>query len=89
MKSVLKFPLNNGMNSLQIPGGLNGTTFGHQPGEPAPVQMWTITDSDQVVETVNIYLAVTGETLPEGVEYRMLGTVLLYGGAFVVHALLV
>lgn len=89
MRMVGKYPLNSGMNTLQIPGGLNGTTFGHQPGQPAVVQMWTLVDTAEPEETVHVYVAVTGEPLPENMNYTLLGTVLLNGGAFVVHALLV
>lgn len=90
MKAMLKFPLGMGMNEVVIPGGLlKGCTVGHQPGELGTLQLWTLADTDKPLNTSHIYLAVTGEELPKDVEFLNLGTVLLNGGGFVVHALLI
>lgn len=90
MKAMLKFPLNVGMNVLQIHGGIDVATASveSQTGQSALLQMWTLVDSSKELQGVHIYVAVTGEPLPENVHYINLGTVLMHGGGFVVHALL-
>lgn len=93
MKAMLKYSLDFGENILSIPGGLTrengGAQIAHQPGQMKPLQLWTLVDDSQPVVTEHIYVAVTGEALTEGHAYYNLGTVLLNGGGFVVHALYV
>jgi hypothetical protein len=91
MKAMLKYGLDTGMNVIHIPGGLSSQSGGphiaHQPGQTMPLQMWTLVDDTRPDVVEHIYVAVTGEALPEGPTYSLLGTVLIHGGAFVVHAL--
>lgn len=77
-----KFQLSTGENTLEIQGGLCGV---HLAGQAGTLCLWTTADLDQPVQTVKLYVAVTGETIP--VEWSSyLGTALLNGGAFVLHA---
>ena len=87
MKPVLKFPLNFGMNTLGILGGPSKPQIQHQPGQQSPLQLWQIvvTESREMVE-FKVFVAATGEPLPEG-QYEHLATVQLNGGGLVVHAL--
>lgn len=87
MRKVLKYKLELGMNVLQIPGGLCGHTVQGQAGQMGLCQLWTCADVDAPEQSVGIYMAATGEALPENTDY--LSTVLLNGGALVFHALLV
>lgn len=93
MKAMLKFGLQVGMNAVHIPGGLSsesgGAHIAHQPGKPEPLQLWTLVDDTKDTVVEHIYVALTGEELPAGKHYCNLGTVLLHGGGFVVHALYV
>lgn len=76
-----KFQLKGGENVLEIHGGLCGAHIGSQAGS---LCLWTTADLDKPVETVKLYVAVTGEIIP--VEWSSyLGTALLSGGGFVVH----
>ena len=93
MAAMLKYPLNVGMNVLQLPAftDLTNATVQHQPGQTHPIQMWVLADpSYPQAEDVHIYVALTGESLPlaPNQAYHNLGTVQLNGGGFVVHALL-
>lgn len=87
MRKVLKYKLDLGMNLLQIPGGMTGHTIAGQPGQMGLCQLWTVVDPEAPEQSVSVYLAATGEALPDNIDY--LGTVLLNGGALVFHALLV
>lgn len=87
MRKVLKYRLELGMNTLQIPGGLCGVHVAPQPGVQGICQLWTSVAVGALEETVYIYVAATGEEFPDNMSY--LGTVLLSGGAMVFHALLV
>lgn len=89
MKAILKYGLETGMNTLEIPGGLCGVHIQHQPGQQKPLQLWTRVDDSRPVETVKIFVTVTGEPLPEDGHYSFLATAQLNGGAFVLHAMLV
>lgn len=88
MKAMLKFPLQTGANTLRIPGGLKyNCHVAHQPGQTHPLQLWQLVDMDCESVAEDVYVCVTGEELPDGFHYNSLGTVLLQGGGFVVHAL--
>lgn len=88
MKAMLKYSLQTGQNILHIPGGLNNNArVDHQPGQQASLQLWTLVDDTLPIVEECVYVAVTGEPLPVGHSYYNLGTVLLHGGAFVLHAL--
>lgn len=88
MKAMLKFPLQTGANTLRIPGGLKyNCHVAHQPGQPAPLQLWQLVDTAEQAVAEDVYVCVTGEELPDGFHYNSLGTVLMAGGGFVVHAL--
>jgi hypothetical protein len=87
MRKVLKYKLELGHNAPLIPGGvLDGHTIAGQAGAQGLCQLWTAVDMDLPEQPVPIFLAATGEELPENSEY--LGTVLLNGGALVFHAVL-
>lgn len=76
-----KYVLKEGENTLEIQGGLCGA---HLAGQGHNLCLWTTADLDKPVETVKLYVAVTGEIIP--VEWSSyLGTALLSGGGFVVH----
>ena len=87
MRKILKYKLELGMNTLQIPGRLCGVHVAPQPGVMGICQLWTAVDESAPEESVGIYVAATGEEFPDNMSY--LGTVLLSGGAMVFHALLV
>lgn len=87
MKVMLKFGLRTGMNAIHIAGGLCGYHIEHQPGQPEPLQLWTMVDTSQEVIVEHIYVTVTGDPLPADKKFNYLGTALLNGGGFVVHAL--
>lgn len=89
MKAILKYGLDIGMNTLEIPGGLCGVHIQHQPGQPNRLQLWTRVDDSHPVETVKIFVTMTGEPLPEDGHYSFLATAQLNGGAVVLHAMLV
>ncbi|QBJ04531.1 hypothetical protein HOV23_gp042 [Pseudomonas phage Lana] len=78
------------MNVLEIPGGLGGASVHFQPDQVSGVvQLWTMADMDKPTWTANVYLTVTGEELDIEHLGSFIGTVLLNGGTYAVHALLV
>lgn len=87
MRTIYQYPLVFGMNDLKIPGGICGATVGHMPGQLGKVQLWTAVDPYKPLEMAHVFLAKTGEEIPENCS--LIGTVLLNGGAVAVHALLV
>lgn len=89
MKAMLKYKLELGMNTINVPGGLCGHHVAPQPGVQGLCQLWTMADTDKPEEPYHVYVAATGESLPETQRFDYLGTVLLNGGAMVFHALLV
>lgn len=87
---MLKYGLNIGHNVLQVPGGLSvDSTAQHQPGQREPLQLWTLVDDKLPPVQAEIYVAVTGEDLDPNKNYINLGTCLLQGGGFVLHALFI
>lgn len=77
-----KFRINEGENTLQVPGGLCGV---HIDGQAGSLFLWTTARIDEPVQLETIYVARTGEVIP--VEWRSyLGTALLNGGGSVLHA---
>lgn len=89
MKAILKYGLDIGMNTIEIPGGLCGTHIQHQPGQQHRLQLWTLADDSQPVQTVKIFVTMTGKELPDDGRYSFLATAQLNGGAVVLHAMLV
>lgn len=91
MKTVFKYGLQRGMNIVHIPGGLSEhvgiATIAHQPGQQEPVQMWVFIDEKAEPVEEHIYLAGTGEGLPDAHCYYHIGTALIHGGGNVLHAL--
>lgn len=87
MKQVQKYKLELGMNTLSIPGGLNGAHIAYQPGVQGLCQLWTMGSPGEPDQAVSIFVAATGQLVDLPVDY--LGTVLLNGGGIVFHALLV
>lgn len=91
MKTVFKYGLQRGMNIVSIPGGLSErvgvATIGNQSGQQEPVQMWVLIDDQAEPVEEHIYVAGTGETLPEDPSYYHIGTALVHGGGNVLHAL--
>jgi len=93
MKAMLKFGLKVGHNHIRMPGGLSsaagGAQIAHQPGQQDPLQLWCLVDDSHEEVVEHIYVALTGEALDYNKTYHLMGTVLLNGGGFVVHALYV
>lgn len=89
MEAILKYGLDIGLNTLEIPGGLCGVQIQHQPGQRNRLQLWTRVNDSRPVETVKIFVTVTGEPLPNDGHYSFLATAQLSGGATVLHAMLV
>lgn len=91
MKQMQKYRLELGMNTLHIPGGLNGAHVAPQPGVQGLCQLWTLASPGEPDEAVSVYVAATGEQIEDQpyIALQHLGTVLLSGGGMVFHALLV
>lgn len=86
MKAVLKFPLNFGMNTVSIPGGLSRPFIQHQPAQQAPLQIWQRVNTEKPVVETKVLVVATGEALDDK-DYEHLATVQLNGGGLVVHVL--
>jgi hypothetical protein len=83
MKKVYKYGLpQHGPATLVMPAGAELLHVGHQWDH---VHLWAMVD-ERVAETEprRIYVAQTGEDLPED-RKRYLGTVLMMHGEYVVH----
>lgn len=90
MRAVMKYKLELGMNTVNIPGGLSGSSVAPQPGVQGLCQLWTVADTDKPEVPVHILMVGTGQAIPENLDQLgYIGAVLLSGGAMVFHALLV
>lgn len=88
----LKYELQRGHNKLAIPGGLCGHHFAFQYEKRgirtlSLPRLWTNVREEHPDECVSIYVAGTGEEIPEGV-LSYLGTAVNTDATYVLHAYL-
>lgn len=79
---VLKFQLNVGHNTIHSPHQLSAV--GSVADVAGTITAWIPCDADTPFQYAKFYVALTGETLPDG-EWGYLGTCVQHGGGFVTH----
>ena len=86
MKTIWKFPLEMGANSITMPRAAKILTVAAQYDE---LQMWALVDPDAPREDRVFFVLGTGQNLPEKISAsfwdRYIGTCQLMDGALVVH----
>lgn len=91
-----KFPLRTGKNLITA-GSRICAPNSHVAVQARELQLWTAVDLEPAGSpeqsealTQEVYVALTGETLPyEAYRCQLISTVLMDGGGFVVHAFLI
>lgn len=91
-----KFPLRTGKNIVTVGSRISAPNC-HVAVQARELQLWAAVDIPQGSDPFNsnaveqeVYVALTGETLPYASHRcQLIGTVLMNGGGFVVHAFLI
>lgn len=84
MRRILKYPLTTrpGLQEIRLRRKSDLLHVGNQNDAPF---LWASVD-DQLPEcVVELYCFHTGDAVPDNIQLRHVGTVLLYGGSMVLH----
>lgn len=82
-----KYPLKTGHNKVELEGGFFGCHLGFKGQQ---LNMWVTAKIGAPVEAMHLYVAMTGETLPDHPnegrnDWGYLGTAVTADGSFVQH----
>lgn len=82
---VIKYPLHEGLNSIQQLGTIN---LKHLDYQGTKLMGWftSINDFDAEPSTYEVYIALTGEQVPDEYQYVTSTQLNTAGGYYVVHA---